>query len=261
MKIKSSGMAPLLGLLMTAGLATSASAGMVKDQHGNVGYDTAAECDAAVRAGTATFYTSFTHKPPLKRAGEVSVKAMTLADVGIPQSVVDQKGFGTSRYQPGACDVGAKHSGGRDGVAAELQGKYVPFSPSMPVNVYYDKAGNPVRVSMKQCDNWFSGNFPRPIPAPVVAAKPAAAPPAPPPAPPAAAVPPPPPVAAAPVTPPPPVAPVAVKAAVAGASGGISTGTVLIGVGAVVGLGALINNNGDSGTSGTTGTTGTTGTN
>jgi hypothetical protein len=259
-QIKISGMAPLVGLLMAAGVVTSASAGMVKDKHGNVGYDTAAECDAAVRAGTATFYTSFTHKPPLKRAGEVSVKAMTLADVGIPQSVVDQKGFGTSRYQPGACDPGAARSGGRDGVAAELQGKYVPFSPAMAVNVYYDKAGKPVRVSMKQCDNWFGGNFPRPIPAPVVAAKPAAAPPAPPAAPPAAAVPPPPPAAAAPVTPA-PVAPVSVKAAVAGATGGISTGTILIGVGALVGLGALINNDGDSGTSGTTGTAGTTGAN
>ena len=37
-------------------LAGAAQAGMVTDQHGNVGYDSAAECDAAVQAGTARFY-------------------------------------------------------------------------------------------------------------------------------------------------------------------------------------------------------------
>lgn len=36
-------------------LAGAAQAGMVTDQHGNVGYDSAAECDAAVQAGTATW--------------------------------------------------------------------------------------------------------------------------------------------------------------------------------------------------------------
>lgn len=32
-------------------ISTHANAGMVTDSHGNVGYDTAAECDAAVQAG------------------------------------------------------------------------------------------------------------------------------------------------------------------------------------------------------------------
>ncbi len=33
------------------------------DRHGNVGYTTAAECDAAVGAGTAKFYEPFTDHP------------------------------------------------------------------------------------------------------------------------------------------------------------------------------------------------------
>jgi hypothetical protein len=49
-------------------LAASAQAGMATDNHGNVAYDTAAECDAAVAAGSAKFYEPFTHQPPLKRA-------------------------------------------------------------------------------------------------------------------------------------------------------------------------------------------------
>ncbi|WP_245911151.1 porin family protein [Neisseria iguanae] len=68
----------------------------------------------------------------------------------------------------GACDLGMGRKLGRDGVSKTLQGKYVPYSPDMAVNVYLDAAGKPVRASMKQCDNWFSGNAPRPvaIPAP-----------------------------------------------------------------------------------------------
>jgi hypothetical protein len=37
----------------------------------------------------------------------------------------------------------------------------------MPVNVYSNKAGNAVRTSMQQCDNWFGYSFPRPVSAPV----------------------------------------------------------------------------------------------
>ena len=33
----------------------------------------------------------------------------------------------------------------------------------MPVNVYMDKNGNPVRLSMQQCDNHFGAKFPTPI--------------------------------------------------------------------------------------------------
>ncbi|MCP1772335.1 opacity protein-like surface antigen [Neisseria perflava] len=132
-----------------------AHAGMVTDAHGNVGYDTAAECDAAVQAGNAKFYQSFTHKPALKRAGEVSVRTATIKDLD-PQ------------YRLGACDLGVGRKGGRDGVSRALQGKYIPFSPDMPIHVYQDAAGNPVRVSMQQCDNWFSDNTPRPVAIPVV---------------------------------------------------------------------------------------------
>lgn len=152
-----------LGLLLSASLAGQAFAGKVTDSHGNIGYDTAEECDAAVRAGTAKFYRSVTHQPPLLREGEVGVKSMTLAELTIPKDVVTNKLYGDSGYALGACDLGSPRSGGRDGVSAPLQGKFVPFAPTMPVNVYLDKTGKPVRVSMKQCDNWFGANFPRPI--------------------------------------------------------------------------------------------------
>ena len=144
-------------------VSANAYAGYVTDAHGNVGYDTAAECDAAVQAGTAKFYQSFTSKPTLLRAGEASVKTARLSDLG-PQ------------YRLGACDMGVGKKLGRDGVASALQGKYVPYSPNMPVNVYFDKNGQPVRATMQKCDNWFSGNSPRPVAPKAVAAPVAAAP-------------------------------------------------------------------------------------
>ena len=144
-------------------VSANAYAGYVTDSHGNVGYDTAAECDAAVQAGTAKFYESFTSKPALLRAGEASVKTARLGDLG-------------SQYRLGACDMGVGKKLGRDGVATALQGKYVPYSPSMPVNVYFDKNGQPVRVTMQKCDNWFSGNSPRPVAPKAVVAPVAAAP-------------------------------------------------------------------------------------
>jgi hypothetical protein len=152
-----------LGLLLGAALINPAIAAKVTDRHGNEGYDTAAECDAAVRAGTAKFYQSVTHQPPLLRAGEASVKSMPLGEVKIPPSVVQARVYGADNYKQGACDLGVGRSGGRDGVSAPLQGKFVPYSPKMMVNVYHDKAGNPVRVTMQQCDNLFGHNFPRPI--------------------------------------------------------------------------------------------------
>jgi hypothetical protein len=140
-------------LSMTIGgsllLATTAHAGIVRDGHGNVAYTTAAECDNAVNNGTARFYESYTHKPALKRAGEVDVKVMRLGQV--------------DGYAKGACDLGVGHSYDRDGVAPALIGKFVPFSPDMKVNVYTDAQGKPLRISMQQCDNNFSGPMPRPI--------------------------------------------------------------------------------------------------
>lgn len=141
-----------------------AFAGKVTDRHGNEGYDTAEECDAAVRGGKARFYRPHTQHPPLLREGEASVKTMTLGQVTIPKQTVTNKLYGAANYNLGACDIGAPHSLGRDGVSGPLQGKFVPFSPTMQVNVYMDKAGNPLRVTMKQCDNWFGYHFPRPVP-------------------------------------------------------------------------------------------------
>lgn len=136
----------LSGLLFSA----NANAGYVTDAHGNIGYDTAAECDAAVQAGVAKFYESFTDKSPLLRSGEVSVKSAQIKDLG-------------DQYRMGACDLGVAKKLGRDGVSSKLQGKYVPYSPNMPINVYLNQDGKPVRVSMRRCDNWFSSAAPRPV--------------------------------------------------------------------------------------------------
>lgn len=143
-------------VLSAAFASFSAHAGVTTDAHGNVGYDTAEECDAAVLAGTAKFYQTFTHKSPLIRVGEKSVTTAKLSDLG-------------EEYARGACDLGVGRKLGRDGVSTPLQGKYVPFSPDMPINVYLNAEGKATRVSMAQCDNWFSGDAPRAvvIPAPV----------------------------------------------------------------------------------------------
>lgn len=141
-----------------AALSTTASAGMSKDRHGNVGYDTMAECNQAIANGTAKFYKSHTLHAPKRRAGEASVRQVRLSQV-------------SAKYANGSCDRGTGRRGGRDGVARVLQGKYVPFSPNMPVNAYLDRSGKLVRVSMAKCDNWFSGSFPTPHVKPYKAVK------------------------------------------------------------------------------------------
>lgn len=139
-------------MMVLGGLAmVQAHAGMVKDADGNVGYDTAAECDAAVQSGQARFYTPQTKMPALKRKGEKSVSVSTLGQVD-------------AQYKVGACDIGVGRANNRNGVSANLRGKYIPFSSSMPVNSYVDASGKVVRVSMAKCDNRFSGNMPRPVP-------------------------------------------------------------------------------------------------
>jgi hypothetical protein len=141
-----------------------ARAGKVTERHGNEGYDTAEECDAAVRAGKARICRSYTSHPPLLREGEASVKPMRLGDLTIPKRIVTNEFYSAAGYSLGACDFGATDSGGRDGLSGPLQGKFVPYGPTMLVNLYLDKAGKPVRVSMKQCDNGFVYNIPRPVP-------------------------------------------------------------------------------------------------
>ena len=144
-------------------LASSAHAAMTTDGHGNVGYDSYDECVSAVKDGSAKFYTPYTYQNPKRQAGEAAVKQMTLAEVMIPQSVVDRHNLRTKDYSAGACDLGVGQSNGRYGVSGALVGKYVPIAADMPVNVYMDKAGNPVRLSMQQCDNHFGDKFPTPI--------------------------------------------------------------------------------------------------
>jgi Outer membrane protein beta-barrel domain len=150
-------------LLASAGIfaSTQASAAMTTDVRGNTAYDTAAECDAAVQNGTARFYVPEAKNKPLRQKGERSVKTSRISDLG-------------DQYRLGACDVGVGKQKGRVGVDRKLQGKYVPFSPSMPLNTYLDASGNVVRVSMQGCDNRFSAAVPRavsmPAPPPVVVA-------------------------------------------------------------------------------------------
>lgn len=156
----------LTAALATTGFAicaSSANAAMTTDNHGNVGYDSYDECVTAVKDGSAKFYTPYTYQNPKRQAGEVSVKKMRLSEVMIPQNVVDRNRLTTSDYAAGACDLGVGQSNGRYGVSGALVGKYVPIAADMPVNVYMDAAGNPVRLTMQQCDNHFGDKFPMPI--------------------------------------------------------------------------------------------------
>lgn len=144
-------------------LANSANAAVTTDSHGNVGYDSYDECVAAVKSGDAKFYQPYTHQQPKRLKGEASVRQMKLSDVTIPDSFANNTPLQTREYTAGACDRGVGQSNGRYGVSGELVGKYVPISPDMPVNVYRDRNGNPVRITMQQCDNHFSSKFPTPI--------------------------------------------------------------------------------------------------
>lgn len=156
----------LTATMLASGMAifaTSANAAVTTDKHGNVGYDSYDECVAAVKSGDAKFYTPYTYQKPKLWKGEASVKKMALSEVEIPESVSNDKSFKTRDYEAGACDRGVGQSKGRYGVSGELVGKYVPIAADMPVNVYMDRAGNPVRITMQQCDNHFSSNFPMPI--------------------------------------------------------------------------------------------------
>lgn len=152
-------------LLATTAMGAAAQSAPVKDADGNVGYATAQECDAAVQNGTAQFYRPSTRMAPKRRAGEATVTGSTLKDLG-------------AEYNLGACDQGAPHAMGRGGVSKALQGRWIPYSASMPINAYKAKDGKIVRVTMRDCDNNFSGAFPRavPAPAPKVVAAPVAAP-------------------------------------------------------------------------------------
>lgn len=148
------------GLVMFAG---SANAGVTTDQHGNVGYDSYDECVAAVKDGSAKFYTPYTYQKPKRWKGEVSVKKMMLSEVTIPSDLAADMPLNTREYTAGACDLGVGQSYGRYGVSGALVGKFVPFAPDMPVNVYMDRNGKAVRVTMQQCDNHFGSKFPMPV--------------------------------------------------------------------------------------------------
>ncbi len=151
-------------------LASAAQAGMVTDAHGNVGYDSAAECDAAVQAGSARFYRPVTTRPPVRQRGEASVRTIRLSELASATAQAAGLRYRAADYTRGACDLGIRHVHGRPDITPELVGKWVPFAPDMPLNLYSDAAGQPLRVTMAQCDNGFSGKLPRPVPpAPVVA--------------------------------------------------------------------------------------------
>ena len=156
----------LTAAILTSGVAmfaSTANAGMTTDNHGNVGYDSYDECVMAVKDGSAKFYTPYTYQKPKMQTGEASVKKMRLSEVMIPKIVVNNNNLKADGYTAGACDLGVGQSNGRYGVSGALVGKYVPIAADMPVNVYMDKAGNPVRLSMQQCDNHFGAKFPTPV--------------------------------------------------------------------------------------------------
>ena len=167
--------AALLGGLL---VGASVQAGMVTDRHGNVGYDTAAECDAAVASGQARYYQPVTVGKPVRRAGEASVRQMPMRQLAqLGATPAGARGYSSAGYAHGACDLGAPSVGGREHVTPPLVGKYVPFSPDMMVNVFYDRQGQPRRVSMAQCDNSFQAAWPRPVAVtPVAVTPPPAAP-------------------------------------------------------------------------------------
>ena len=156
----------LTAAILTSGVAmfaSTANAGMTTDNHGNVGYDSYDECVMAVKDGSAKFYTPYTYQKPKMQTGEASVKKMRLSEVMIPKTVVNNNNLKADGYTAGACDLGVGQSNGRYGVSGALVGKYVPIAADMAVNVYMGKAGNPVRLSMQQCDNHFGAKFPTPI--------------------------------------------------------------------------------------------------
>lgn len=160
-RFKAAGICAVLGssiFMMSTVLAAKHS-----DRYGNEGYDSAAECDAAVTSGSARFYKPHTTHEPLKRAGEADVKAQKLSDLVNAKDAASAQGYDAAGYTRGACDVGVGRSQGRDGVSPSLIGKYIPYGPEMAVNVYFDAGGKALRASMKQCDNNFSGNMPRPV--------------------------------------------------------------------------------------------------
>lgn len=219
-----------ISFLTLSFVSLSAQAGIHYDSHGNVGYDTLAECRSAINSGTAKFYRSITSHPPLIRDGEMTVQQGRLGSLD-PQ------------YANGTCDLGTGHRGERDGVAKALQGKYIPYSPDMMINVYRNSAGRIVRVSMQQCDNWFSGAFPTGMPVTTVAPAPVVQPPTPAPTPAT-----PTPVTAAPT----PSAP-APTTAVNAAKGSIPLWIPVTAAG-IIGIAVTAGGGDDDGTSGTTGT-------
>ena len=148
---------PLLLASLGIFASTHASAAITTDIRGNTAYDTAAECDAAVQNGSARFYVPEAKNKPLRQKGEKSVKTSRISDLG-------------GQYRLGACDIGVGKQKGRVGVDRKLQGKYVPYSPTMPLNSYLDASGNVVRVSMLGCDNRFSAAMPRAVSMPAIIA-------------------------------------------------------------------------------------------
>ena len=98
------------GLLLAC---AAAHAGMVTDAHGNVGYDSAAECDAAVQAGNARFYRPVTDRKPARQKGEASVRTIRLSELSSATAQAAGLRYSAADYARGACDLGIRHVKGR----------------------------------------------------------------------------------------------------------------------------------------------------
>ena len=110
-------------LASLATVATAQTAGLTTDRDGNTGYASPEACDAAIQSGKAKFYKPQTKQKPKLQAGEASVAPILLKDL-------------SANYAKGACDKGVATARGRGGVSKALQGKWIPFSPTMEINAY-----------------------------------------------------------------------------------------------------------------------------
>lgn len=139
--------------------AVQTNAARISDEHGNRGYDSAWQCDAAVNAGTAQFYTPNQNRLATKRAGEVDVKTIALRDLALARKAAERYGYPSSGYRLGACDQAGADLDGSQG----LVGKWIAYAPDTKLYAFSDAAGVVMRVTLKPSDGSFAKGLPRPV--------------------------------------------------------------------------------------------------
>jgi len=125
------------------------------------GYNSAAECDAAVSSGTARFFNAPSNQEVARRSGEVDVKTISLRDLAQATRAAQRLGYRPAGYTRGACDL---TSGSTDwATAAALTGKWIPFAPDTKLTAFSDARGVVVRVTLKDSNIGFAKGLPRPV--------------------------------------------------------------------------------------------------